>query len=292
MCLGRLIRPHVGSEKDRFKISAPRNYRASLIAQVFSKYLSNPNFLDTMSSTRATLPSRSTTALTKPKVITAEEPVQVAKGGRKGTVKVEIQLGEYTSYKSCKRIDVDIFQKPERARGWSHIGFLIGAYVDKDLKRASNKTSTPLWVEELLQQDDQTKKDDMYELRRITRFIFNKTGDVSDKFGHVSHELTSNAFVFIDTYKLYTQFRIRGAGVQPMRMLLDLLPQVLGEADQVEIPCILEPAHSAGTVIDNGMSSVEIEAKLMKSYRKSGFDVWVQGDPEDDSSMSVMGRTV
>ena len=53
-------------------------------------------------------------------------------------------------------------------------------------------------------------------------------------------ELTFDRFVFIDTIEMDGPYYLPGCGRQPLRMILALLPQVLGAG---EATCVLSPAR-------------------------------------------------
>lgn len=124
----------------------------------------------------------------------------------------------------------------------------------------------------------------------MTSFIYTNAGNVRPRFQHVDNHLPGNAFVFVDTLKIFKKYKVTGNGVQPFKMALDLFAPALG-AYSGKIPCILRPCWSESTVIDNGYSANEIEQRLMTTYRKNGFATWYQRRDRDDE-ISVMGRMI
>ena len=95
--------------------------------------------------------------------------------------------------------------------------------------------------------------------------------------------------MFIDTLMLYKEYQeISGAGRQPMRMILGLLPSVLDDDERV--PCILRPCHCNGVEVDNDYDAGTIEAKLKNSYAKNGFVLMYQKKKRNLDDITVMGR--
>lgn len=82
------------------------------------------------------------------------------------------------------------------------------------------------------------------------------------------------------------KYKVRGNGVQPLKMTLRLFPFVLGTYPG-PVLCILRPWYSV--VIDNGYNPDDFEQKLMQTYRKNGFATWYQRRDRYDE-ISVMGR--
>ena len=224
-----------------------------------------------------------------------EEELKASGARRSGTLRVEIEVQEYDPYEACTRLEVTISQKVGRDKGYTEIGYMVAFLVDKTTAAKTKKSKSALWVQELLQQDDELDRDQTHQLREISRALFNKSGAIKAKLHAWSEELSSERFVFVDVFQLYDAYRRKGAGRQPMRMFLQLLPQVLGTEggdEEAATPCILSPGPSADVKIKNGKSTVEIEAALIKPYETNGFGVWLQGNPEVEDSLTVMGRLV
>ena len=51
---------------------------------------------------------------------------------------------------------------------------------------------------------------------------------------------------------------------------------------------VLSPARGKGSKW-GGLDDVQVEEGLIASYRKSGYATWIQGDPEVEGSITVMG---
>jgi hypothetical protein len=113
--------------------------------------------------------------------------------------------------------------------------------------------------------------------------------------GDSRQEFEVDTFVFVDNFEIYHTYRERGAGVSPMRMFLSMLPQVVGRAagsEEPETACLLCPARSASVKVNNKKTDAEVEEALARTYRRNNFDVWLQGDPGVDNSLTIMGRAV
>ena len=80
-----------------------------------------------------------------------------------------------------------------------------------------------------------------------------------------------------------------------MKILLDFLPEVVGRDDGSEQPtatCFLSPARDGKVKIDNNKTDVQVEAGLKRAYGVNGYEVWIQGDPKVENSVTIMGRAV
>lgn len=221
---------------------------------------------------------------------------------RSGTLRIEIEVQAYEPYEACTRLEVNISQRLNRAKKYTNIGYMVGFLVDKTTtskikqskSKSKSKSKVALWVKELLRQEEQLEEDQTHQVREISRALFNKTGGVRATLRAHRDELSAERFLFIDVFMLYDAYRQRGAGRQPMRMFLQLLPLVLGaeEGESADVPCILSPGASEDVTIENGKSVVEIETALIRSYERNDFEIWLQGDPDVENSLTVMGRMV
>jgi hypothetical protein len=232
-----------------------------------------------------------------------EDKLQSTDPKRAGTLQVKVGIDEYESYETCRRLEVTASQRLGRARKWTEIGYMVAFLVDKEIKtprKNGRKGRTGLWIDELVKQDDlegddPDDPDQTHGVREASRVLFTKTGTVRARLKKYQQELSSDRFVFIDTYKIYEAYRVKSAGRQPMRMFLDLLSQVLateGEEDAPQVPCLLSPARSADAKIDNGKSDLEVEKGLIKAYQKNNFEVWRQSDPAEADVITIMERMV
>lgn len=232
-----------------------------------------------------------------------EEQLQTKDDQRSGTLQVKVELDEYEPYEACRRLEVTVSQKVGHAGKWTEIGYMVAFLVDNEIKapgKKGKKSRTGLWVDELLRQndlegDDPDDPDQTHGVREASRVLFTKTGTVRVQLRQYQEQLSSNRFVFIDTYEIYEAYRVKGAGQQPMTMFLTLLPQVLGtegQEDAPQFPCLLSPARSASAKVDNGKSDLEVEKALIKAYQKNDFEVWLQADPDEPDGITIMGRMV
>jgi hypothetical protein len=232
-----------------------------------------------------------------------EDKLQTSDSKRAGTLQVKVELDDYEPYEACRRLEVTISQKLGRARKWTEIGYMVAFLVDKRIKaqgKNGKKDRTGLWIDELMKQDDlegedPDEADQTHGVGEASRVLFTKTGTVRAQLKKYQQELSSERFVFIDNYEKYAAHHVKGSGQQPMKMFLELLPQVLsteGQEDAPQVPCILSPARSASVEMDNAKTDLEVEKGLIKAYQKNDFDVWLQADPDEENGITIMGRMV
>lgn len=76
-----------------------------------------------------------------------------------------------------------------------------------------------------------------------------------------------------------------------MGMFLDLLYYILREpgANESGITCVLSPARSATSVVENQRSDIGVERLLIRTFERNNFEAWLQGDREEEGSVTVMG---
>lgn len=146
------------------------------------------------------------------------------------------------------------------------------------------------------------------ELQLTLQNIYTKAGEVRPEFSDHLDDLLprislagpSDQLLYIPEFFLHQSFR--GTGLAQ-----SVLPNILSWITTLGIPSVLFPG---GTVIlspaafRTTMEEVkgkkatdgdylEVERKLVRSYEKSGFDVWWKGDEERGGrAMAIMGRRI
>ena len=170
---------------------------------------------------------------------------------------------------------------------------MVAFFVDKRIEQTKKTAS---WIQELLRDQYQYDDDDQtISLREVCQALFTTSGAPRAILSESRQELEVDTFVFIDNFEIYHTYRERGAGVSPMRMFLNMIPQVVGRAAGSEEPVtayLLCRARSASVKINRKKTDVEVEQALARTYRRNNFEVWLQGDPTVEDSLTVMGRVL
>ncbi|KAK5173500.1 uncharacterized protein LTR77_002181 [Saxophila tyrrhenica] len=193
-----------------------------------------------------------------------------------GTLRCTINIETFGTYTSIRRLDVDFFLQLANKKTVT-IGELIAWYVRKDELTAKD---IPAWIGELLGARAKASDENFTaELRMVSKMLYTKSGEPSDSVQQYSQQLATPRFVFIEMFKLFEDSRGKGLG-----------PQVLNEDDN--IVSVLSLARDASTEVANKYTDVQVEQKLQAQYAKSGYATWVQGDPDVDGSVTIMGRIV
>ena len=122
-----------------------------------------------------------------------------------------------------------------------------------------------------------------------------ETGEVEKSVEAYQEQLTFDRFVFIDTIEMDGPYYLPGCGRQPLRMILAMLPEVLGTG--AAATCVLSPARLEQDpdqkTVENDYSNAEVESKLINFYQThGGFQIWHQRSAEVEEEPTFMGRTI
>lgn len=228
-----------------------------------------------------------------PTKVEATELLEVSPNNQAGEIKVELNVVRHVTYESVRKINVKISRQLEGDKKPTTIGHVFAFWVDRYPSFVGETRGA--WISELLENGPRGDKDKTSELREMVNMIFNKNGSVSEKFQHVAGSFDAEMLVFIDTLKIDDKYRISGNGVQPFRMALELLPQVLGD-DRGQVPCVLRAWYSNSAIVPgkkyNAKEALNIEAKLKRSYSRNGFEVVYNRDKKVKGDITVMGRLI
>ena len=145
---------------------------------------------------------------------------------------------------------------------------------------------------ELLYLSELTSSTHESEVASVFREIFTKEGNVRATFEAHKERLTNDEkILFIDTLWLREEYHGKGLAQLAVSSLHSLLPQLTnGYAFQGTV--LLSPAASADHKKKNGKSEADVEAALIRSYEKSGYEVWKKGSEEVEGSITVMGKVI
>ncbi len=152
---------------------------------------------------------------------------------------------------------------------------------------------------QLLEQQAEQKKPKaekaLSELRLILQTLFTKPGRPRANVKAFREHLLASNLLFLDTIKLDEEYR--GKGIAPLALqsyhalVLGLLHAEDGEATSATT-ALLSPARSSNTALAKGKSDVDVERGLIRAYRRSEYEVWLQGAEEEEGSVTVMGRVL
>lgn len=205
---------------------------------------------------------------------------------REGMLRVDAEVQTHEGYNSLHRLEVGINRKLGREKEYTEIGFMVAWIVDKKVKQPQKKKA--LWIEELLEQNDAFDSDGTHGLREACQYFYAKSGTPRAKLSSVHEKLACDKFVYIDYYELYGTYRTKGAGTQPMRLLLELLPKILQKEEGEIVPVMLPPARSESAELNHGRSNADVEAGVIRAYQRNDFEVWIHGRVE--GGVTYMGR--
>lgn len=161
------------------------------------------------------------------------------------------------------------------ARG-TNIGHLYAYFVDTSEK--------DLFASELLA----TSGDDKPDIETSLQTIYTKKGNIRAAFKAHRANLTKGRLLYIDTLQLQEKYHGKGLAQLAMSSFHKLLP-LLADPYAFSGTVVLCPAASADYKKENDKSDVDIERALIKSYTKSGYEVWLQGAEDVEGSVTVMG---
>ncbi|SMR55130.1 unnamed protein product [Zymoseptoria tritici ST99CH_1E4] len=203
---------------------------------------------------------------------------------------VECEVKGHDTHDCITQIDADFFLKAPGATKKKQIGEIVTYLVDMSAGE-EEQFKNGRWVSELLR----PKGED--EVQLIFQTIFTKTGAVKKKLVDRTAELTNENLLFIHTFALSHPEAYGGTGIaqDAMNVFMAALPN-LPEPWAYTGAIVLSPAADeevkaarvkAGTWTDDAQA----EAGLIVSWEKSGFEVWLRGNPKTENSVTIMGRS-
>ena len=244
-------------------------------------------------------------------------PPEGKNGIQAGTLNTKIEVEEYADNESLRRLEVEFRLRTGRQTKGPEIGHLIAWLVDttaansirakqaqisevlapKDKKKASTaKGSKERKRDEGDEDEDEDEEVDvMKELKNTLNVLFTKAGKLRSTVKEYQDELSSSRLIFIDTLFVDEDYRGTGLTQLGMQSLHHLIQYVdlEGESEEARpVTIVLSPGASEEHPIPNGKTPVEIERSLIRSYEKSDYKVWIQGDEDIEGSVTIMGRVV
>ena len=230
-----------------------------------------------------------------------DEPHEKGTSWRPGTISVKVDVLKFSNLQACTWLNLTIWQMLGREKTPTKIGSMVGQMIDltaPDFRSA--RLGGPPWMQGLVRDREQLEEqlDELLEVveRLHTGESKSKTSTKSEKANmEDQNHLQTDRLIFVEYFEIYKKYRQPGAGRQPMRMLLNLIPQIVGREPASEEPravCVLSPARSDTAKANKGRTDCEIEQALARSYAANGFEVYVQGNRADEGKSTVLGREV
>ena len=232
-----------------------------------------------------------------------EEPREVHGEEQAGMIQIKIDVEPYRSYRCCTKLDATISRKLTHKLEPTEIGGMVAFIMDKNVKAAPQKANTAAWIKELLQRGDMKAHDGERDLthgvREAVQTLYDtETGMVEDFVRAYEDKLIADRIVFIDTFEIDKPYYLKGCGRQPLRMILGMLPQVLGTGvNEGRASCLLSPARleqePEKRTVQNNYSNAQVESKLISFYQTyGGFQVWSRRSVADGDEPTFMGRSI
>ncbi|KJX97033.1 hypothetical protein TI39_contig586g00007 [Zymoseptoria brevis] len=203
---------------------------------------------------------------------------------------VECEVKGHDTHECVTQIDANFFLKAPGATKQKPIGEIVTYLIDMSAGEGE-QSKRGQWVSELLR----PKGED--EVQLIFQTIFTKTGAVKKKFVDRTAELTNENLLFIHTFALSHPEAYGGTGIaqDAMNVFMAALPN-LPEPWAYSGAIVLSPAadeqvKAARVIAGRWTDDVQAEAGLIVSWKKSGFEVWLRGNPKTENSVTIMGRS-
>ena len=190
---------------------------------------------------------------------------------------------------SCKWVEARFSLKEEGNSRGTNVGHLYSYAVNRTLTNGKGRKKQFAWVKDTLTATDDD--DDITELETVMQTLYDSSGNVKDEVNDYSDELSADHVLFIDTLQVSDKYSGTGLAQLAMGACHRLLPR-LGNGHAFQGTIVLSPAASEKHKKDNGKSDIEIERGLIRSYQRSGYKVWIQGEESVEGSVTVVGRTL
>lgn len=173
--------------------------------------------------------------------------------------------------------------KQEHKPRGKHVGHLYAYHVDKTKQ---GDTGDVLWTSEILM-----VKKDKTELQTIFQELFTANGNVKKHVRGYAKQLQHHTILFVDGFVIEPKYR----GKRLAQLALNAFHRLLSAISKgyaYHGTIVLSPAANEDQRSDDSKSDAEVERGLIRSYEKSGYEVWLQGDEEKEGSITAMGRVV
>lgn len=177
-----------------------------------------------------------------------------------------------------------------------HLGELHSSTINKS-PRADHCADQKTWQQEVLSVPDSYngdirthsgESDAVQDREKIMMLLHDQHGVPSPRLSKGPQQLLTGKQVhYIDKLWLEKQYIGTGIGTLVMKSYLDALT-TLEKGFAFTGPVVLSPApmNIKDSEYDDGMR------KLIQSYKKSGFEVWIEPDFQLRGPIAIMGRSV
>lgn len=227
------------------------------------------------------------------------------KDGKAAELLTSITVKQSPHYSSLREFFVNfhirLLHRPRKVKeGYIH------AYT---IDRSPNST----WIQDLLEplvkgykpgqrtmvHHDPDQHPGVEEIHMMMQNMYHQAdGEVREEFEAHAEELSQEKLHFIGEFEVTPQHRGRGVAQKCLQTYISLLP-TLGGGVEYDGSVTLSPAGFLNVrmqMMRNGKKPVgswsEVENKLIRSYMKSGFEVWCKSDPKfaRQGGITIMGR--
>ena len=214
-----------------------------------------------------------------------------------GELTTVLEVSAHPHCRSVRRLELTIFLKMEGQEKFE-LGYLIAWHVDKSV---STTRGRPQWISDMFGHRQEDGESELNELKTAIRALFWKTGQPFWDL-EVRDKLFVDDIVFIDTFQIeHKNYRGKGLAQLVIRSFHHLLPQCVApeesgseetETEASNIVVILCPAACSEEPPVPPKTAVDVERSLVKSYKKTGYAVWIEGPEIEDDTITIMGRTL
>ncbi|KAF7191001.1 hypothetical protein HII31_07693 [Pseudocercospora fuligena] len=225
------------------------------------------------------------------------------KEGKAAELLTSITVKQSTHYASIREFTVNfhirLLHRPRKVKA----GYIRAFTIDR------SPTST--WVKDLLEplvkghkpgqrtmvHHDPDSYPNVEEIHMMMQNIYHKDGTVREEFEAHAEELEKETLHFIGEFEVTPQHRGHGVAQKCLQTYISLLPTLSGGVEY-DGSVTLSPAGFLNVRLammrknQNVGSWSEVENKLVRSYIKSGFEVWCKSDPKfaRQGGITIMGR--
>lgn len=235
---------------------------------------------------------------------TAKEVQHHTVKGEKCTIIIDVTSTRKCRADPCRKTVHAEFTIRRPNKRTVKLGHVDGETIDKAFIRPDSTTAA--WLEMLKPPPGYTgnlqtfgdQNDAVDDFRKGLIGLYTQKGKARSKFTHLQHQLAAKKMHYICHFELQAAFH-GGSGFAQiaMRAYLTALGKLTND-HAVQGTVLLSPAailtvfeskqKKAGVPID----WFEVVEKLIKSYGKCGFEVWLRASKTVKYSMTIMGQTI
>lgn len=219
---------------------------------------------------------------------TEEDPTLKVERNADLVIVARFEVTGHDTYESVTEISADFFLRNGDGGAEKNIGSIITDVVTKSFK---DDQGVKEWIKELL--TPKPGEAEIDEVSKVFRTLFDIKGAPQKSLTKYRRELSAGRNMFIHTFQINEPYRGLGIAQIAMQAFFQGIAN-LSDDNDYEGPIVLSPAadadardamQAAGTWTDEASA----EAGLIRSWGKSGFEVWLRGEADVEGSVTVMG---